>query len=58
MLTEFLETSRCKLSIPKKKPVQNLKKDLRPISLTACLLTEVAEEFVVQDYIKPAVLKV
>ena len=33
-----------------------LKKDLRPISLTPCL-SKVAEEFIVADYIKPAVLK-
>ncbi len=39
------------------KPVENLTKHLRPISLTACL-SKVAENFVVQDYIKPAVLKI
>ena len=33
------------------------KKDLRPISLTASI-SKVAEEFIVVDYIKPAVLKV
>ena len=33
-----------------------LKKDLRPFSLTPCL-SKVAEEFIVADYIKPAVLK-
>ena len=33
-----------------------LKKDHRPISLTPCL-SEVGEEFIVPDYIKPAVLK-
>ena len=43
--------------LPKKKPVQNLKKDLRPISLTPCI-SKVAEDFVVRDYVKPAVLKV
>ena len=31
-------------------------KDLRPFSLTPCL-SKVAEEFIVADYIKPAVLK-
>ena len=41
--------------LPKKKPVQILKKDLRPISLTPCI-SKVAEEFVVRDYIMPAVL--
>ena len=39
------------------KPVEDLKKHLRPISLTPCLL-KVAEEFVVVDYVKSAVLKV
>ena len=41
--------------LPKKKPVQNLKKDLRPISLTPCV-SKVAKEFVERDYIMPAVL--
>ena len=41
----------------KKKPVQNLNKDLRPISLTPCI-SKVAEDLVVHDYVKPAVLKV
>ena len=41
--------------LPKKKPVKILKKDLRPISLTPCV-SKVAEEFVVCDYSKPAVL--
>ena len=39
----------------RKKLVQILKKYLRPISLTACV-SKVAEEFVVRDYIMPAVL--
>ena len=43
--------------LPKRKPVRDLKKDLRPISLTACL-SKVAEECVVSDYVKPAVLRV
>ena len=43
--------------LPKTKPVKDLKKDLRPISLTACL-SKVAEDCVVVDYVKPAVLKV
>ena len=43
--------------LPKRKPVEDLKKDLRPISLTACL-SKVAEECVVSDYVKPAVLRV
>ncbi|XP_022777432.1 uncharacterized protein LOC111318829 [Stylophora pistillata] len=41
----------------KRKPVEDLMKDLRPISLTACL-SKVAEECVVSDYVKPAVLRV
>lgn len=43
--------------LPKTKPVQDFKKNLRPISLTPCL-SKVAEEFIVTDYIKPAVTKV
>ena len=43
--------------LPKKKPVLDLKKDLRPILLTACV-SKVAEEFVVEDVVKPAVLDV
>ena len=43
--------------LPKKKPMLNLKKDLRRISLTPCV-SKVAEEFVVEDVVKPAVLDV
>ena len=43
--------------LPKKKPVKELKKDLRPISLTPCI-SKVAEGFVVDDYVKPAVMSV
>ena len=43
--------------LPKKMPVQNLTKDLRPISLTPCL-SKVAEDFVVTHHLKPAVMKV
>ena len=43
--------------LPKKKPVLDLKKDLRPISLTPCV-SKVANEFVVEDVVKPAVLDV
>ena len=43
--------------VPKKKLVLDLKKDLRPISLTPCI-SKVAEGFVVDDYLKPAVLNV
>ena len=41
----------------KKKPVDTLEKDLRPISLTPCV-SKVAEEFIVEDYVKPAILNV
>ena len=43
--------------LPKKKPVLDLKKDLRLISLTSCV-SKVEKEFVVEDVIKPAVLDV
>ena len=43
--------------VPKKKPVKDLKKDLRPISLT-CYISKIVEVFVVCDYVKPAVLQV
>jgi len=43
--------------LPKTKPVKELKKDLRPISLTSCI-SKVAEDFVVTQYVKPAVLSV
>ena len=43
--------------LPNKKKVDDLKKDLRPIFLSACL-SKVAEDCVVQDYIKPAVLEI
>ena len=42
--------------LQKKKRVNILEKDLRPISLTQCVL-KVAEEFIVDDYVKPAVLE-
>jgi len=41
--------------LPEKKPLQILKKNLRPISLFSCV-SKVAEELVVRDYIMPAVL--
>ena len=43
--------------LPKKKPVLDLKKDFRGISLTPCV-SKVAEEFMVEDVVKPAVLDV
>ena len=45
------------IPLPKTKIVQQPKKDLRPISLTSCI-SKVAEEFPVNKYVKPAVLKV
>ena len=43
--------------LPKIKPVTELGRDLRPISLTACL-SKIAEEFIVCDYVRPAVLTI
>ena len=37
--------------------MRDLKNDLRPISLTSCI-SKIAEDFVVCDYVKPAVLQV
>ena len=42
--------------IPKKTPVLDVNKHLRPISLTP-ILSKVAEDYVVEEYVKPAVLK-
>lgn len=42
--------------IPKEKPVSNISKHLRPISLTPAL-SKLAEDFVVEKHIAPAVLK-
>ena len=39
--------------MPKEKPVRNINKHLRPISLTP----KIAESFVVETFVKPAVLK-
>jgi hypothetical protein len=44
-------------AIPKTKPAQNPKKDLRPILLTPSV-SKVAEELLVEKYVKPAILKV
>ena len=43
--------------LPKKKPVKELKKDLRPISLIPCI-SRVIEGFIMHDYVKPAVMSV
>ena len=42
--------------IPKQKPIKDVKKHLRPISLTP-LLSKVAEEFVVGEHLRPSILK-
>lgn len=42
--------------VPKQKPVQDINKHLRPISLTP-ILSKIAEEYVVDSYVKPAVLQ-
>ena len=44
------------IPIPKHNPVQDVNKHLRPISLTA-ILSKVAEDYVVEGFLKPAVLK-
>ena len=43
--------------LPKVKLVQDLKRELRPISLTP-IISKVAEDFVIKDYVKPAILKI
>lgn len=42
--------------IPKQKPVKEVNKHLRPISLTP-ILSKIAEEFVVEEHVRPAILK-
>jgi hypothetical protein len=42
--------------IPKQKPILDVNSHLRPISLTP-ILSKVAEDFVVEEFVKPAVLK-
>jgi hypothetical protein len=42
--------------IPKQKPIKDVNKHLRPISLTP-ILSKIAEDHIVQEYVKPAVLK-
>ena len=44
------------IPLNKQTPVSDVNKHLRPISLTP-ILSKVAEEYVVQDYIKPAVMQ-
>ena len=52
----MMEDGRC-ITTAQEEPVKDLKKDLRPISLTPSV-SKVAEGFVVEDYVKPAILKV
>ena len=42
--------------IPKQKPIKDVNKHLLPISLTS-ILSKVAEEFVVAEYLRPSILK-
>ena len=42
--------------VPKEKPIKDINKHLRPISLTS-ILSKMAEDYVVQEYVKSAVLK-
>lgn len=42
--------------IPKQKPIKDVNKHLRPISLTS-ILSKVAEEFFVAEYLRPSILK-
>ena len=49
-----LEDVSCRL---KKKPVKELKNDLKPISLAHCM-SNIPEEFVIAEYVKAATLSV
>lgn len=42
--------------VPKEKPVKDVNKHLRPISLTP-VLSKIAEEFIVKEHVKPAVVE-
>ena len=44
------------VQIPKQKPIKDVNKHLRPISLTP-VLSKVAEEFVVAEHLRPSILK-
>ena len=43
--------------LPKKKPVVDIQKELRLISLTSCI-SKVVEEFVVDGFVKPVVINI
>ena len=43
--------------VPKQNPVRDINKDFRPISLTP-LISKLVEEVVIDQFIKPAILKV
>ncbi len=44
------------IPVPKEKPINDIKNQLRPISLTPAI-SKIAEEFVIEFYIGPAILK-
>ena len=44
------------MPIPEQKPIKDVNKHLRPISLTP-VLSKVAEEFVVAEHLRPSILK-
>ena len=44
------------IPVPKEKPINDIKNQLRPISLTPAM-SKIAEEFVIELYIGPAILK-
>ncbi len=44
------------IPVPKEKPINDIKNQLRPISLTPAM-SKIAEEFVIKFYIGPAILK-
>ena len=67
-VTEIINTAYREFSLPpswkeadvvpilKQKPTKDVNKHLRPISLTP-IIPKIAEAYVVQEYVKPAVLK-
>ena len=42
--------------VPKQRPIQDINKHLRPISLTP-ILSKIAEDYIVHEFVIPAVLK-